>query len=121
MKDQRVDYFRKLLASLIESLEAEVRIKRWEGPDAVPDPLKKSAAELMQRLSAANRLASDKFVGSTAVVAALTAMSTAARRLDAAYVESRKNAGGPGSADESMRTLSDEIDAVKADAAGWEK
>jgi hypothetical protein len=115
MKDQRVDYFRKLLQSLVESLEAEVRVGRWEGPEAVPEPLQKSASKLVERLTAANRLASDKFVGSTAVVASLTAMSGAARRLDAAYVESRKRAGA---ADRAM-LLSAEIDAVKADADSW--
>jgi hypothetical protein len=115
MKDQRVDYFRKLLQSLVESLEAEVRVGRWEGPEAVPEPLQKSAAKLVERLTAANRLASDKFAGSTAVVASLTAMSGAARRLDAAYVESRKRTGAPDAA----MLLSAEIDAVKADAESW--
>lgn len=117
MKDQRVANFRKLLLSLIESLEADVRIKRWDGPEAVPEPLQKSAAELELRLDTANRLAADKFVGSTAVVASLTAMSVAARRLHAAYVDWRKSAGAP---DEALRTLSDEVDAVKADAAQWD-
>jgi hypothetical protein len=42
-------------------------------------------------------------------------MSGAARRLDAAYVESRKRAGA---ADTAM-LLSAEIDAVKADAESW--
>ena len=120
MNDQRVGYFRNLLESLVESLEAEVRIKRWEGPEAVPEPLRKSAAELVPRLSVANRLASDKFVGTSAVVASLTAMSDATRRLDAAYVESRKRTGPAAYTAGSIETLSEEIDAVKADAARWD-
>jgi hypothetical protein len=117
MNDQRVEYFRKLLASLVESLEADVRIKRWEGPDAVPEPLAKSAAELLPRLSVTNRLAADRFVGSAAVVESLGAMSAAARRLDAAYAKSRKQAAG--FTPDSIRALSEEIDAVKADAERW--
>ena len=116
MKDQRVAHFRKLLDSLVESLEADVRIMRWEGPEAVPEPLQKSAGELVSRLKAANRLASETFAGPPAVVASLTAMSGAARRLDAAYLESRKGAEAARPPDDSIRTLTEEIDAVKADA-----
>jgi hypothetical protein len=119
MKDQRVDSFRRLLASLLESLEADVRLGRWEGPEEIPEPLQKSAARLVERLIEANRLASNRFVGSPAVVASLTAMSSAARRLDAAYVESRKRLGTPGSGDEPAMMLSAEIEAVRADAGHW--
>ncbi len=118
MKDQRVDFFRKLLESLVESLEADVRVGRWDGPEAVPEPLRKSAEKVVERLTAANRLASDRFLGSAAVVASLTAMSDAARRLDAAYVESRKP-HGPGYRDEAALTLSRAIDAVKGEADRW--
>jgi hypothetical protein len=119
MNDKRVEYFRKLLGSLVESMEADVRVKRWEGPDVVPEPLAKSAAELLPRLSVTNRLAADKFVGSASVVESLGAMSAAARRLDAAYAESRKNAGAAGFTPDSIRVLIEEIDAVKADAERW--
>ncbi|HEY2515534.1 MAG TPA: hypothetical protein VGI39_31920 [Polyangiaceae bacterium] len=112
MKDQRVDHFRKLLESLVESLEADIRVGRWEGPEAVPEPLKKCASRLVERLAAANRLASDHFVGSPAVVASLSAMSEAARRLDAAYVESQRS-GALSHAGDAAMTLSREIDAVK--------
>jgi len=113
MKDQRVEYFRKLLESLVDSLEADVRVGRWDGPDAIPEPLQKCASRLVERLTAANRLASDHFVGSPAVVASLSAMSDAARRLDAAYVECRKRSGSPDHAEDAAMTLSREIDAVK--------
>ena len=113
MKDQRVEQFRKALESLVESLEADVRIGRWEGPDAIPEPLKKCASRLEERLAAANRMTSDHFVGSPAVVASLSAMCDAARRLDAAYIESRKGAASPDRASDAAMTLSREIDAVK--------
>jgi hypothetical protein len=117
MKDQRVDSFRRLLQSLVESLEAEVRLGRWDGPEDVPEPLKKSAAKLEERLSAATRLASDSFVGPPAVVASLKAMSSAARRLDAAYIESRKRTATDRT--EAATVLSAEVDAVKAEASEW--
>ena len=113
MKDQRVETFRRALESLVESLEADVRVGRWEGPEAIPEPLQKCASRLAERLAAANRLASDRFVGSPAVVASLSAMCDAARRLDAAYVESRKSADSPSHDADAAMTLSREIDAVK--------
>jgi hypothetical protein len=113
MKDQRVEHFRKLLESLVESLEADVRVARWEGSEAVPEPLQKCASRLVERLAAANRLAADHFVGSPAVVASLSAMSDAARRLDAAYIESRRRSGSPSHPTDAAMTLSREIDAVK--------
>jgi hypothetical protein len=117
MKDHRVDSFRRLLQSLVESLEAHARLGRWEGPEEVPEPLKKSAAKVVERLTAATRLASDSLVGPPAVVAALKAMSGAARRLDAAYVESSKLSET--NRTEAATVLSAEVDAVKADAAQW--
>ena len=86
MNDSRVLVFRKTLEGLLESLEATIRVERWTGSDAVPTPLKQSAAQLNDRLGAANRLAAGRFTGSIADAARVGAIAGAVRRLDAAYV-----------------------------------
>ena len=86
MNDSRVLVFRKTLEGLRESLEATIRVERWTGSDAVPTPLKQSAAQLNDRLGAANRLAAGRFTGSIADAARVGAIAGAVRRLDAAYV-----------------------------------
>ena len=86
MRDQRVAYVRGALTELVESLDATVRIAHWHESDAVPDPLRASGALLVERLGKANRLAADKFSGSSRSVAALSAMTSAINRLDRAYV-----------------------------------
>ena len=51
------------------SLDATVRIARWEGDaEPIPDPLRQSAARLQDNLGAATRLAAGRFVGAPAVV-----------------------------------------------------
>ena len=63
-KDPRIVTFRGALESLIESLDATVRIARWEaGGESIPEPLRHSAAQLQDRLGSANRLAAGRFVG----------------------------------------------------------
>ena len=39
MNDQRVAAFRKALTSVLESLDATVRVDRWPGPEPIPPPL----------------------------------------------------------------------------------
>jgi hypothetical protein len=86
MKDQRVPVLRQTLEALLESLDATARLSRWSGADNVPEPLQESAAKLEERFSAANCLSSCRFVGPSQIVATLTTMSEAVKRLDAAYV-----------------------------------
>lgn len=86
MKDRRVAFVRGVLSDLVESLDATVRIGRWSDNESVPAPLRASAALLAERLGRANRLASDRFVGSPPALAAFSAMSDAIRRLDLALV-----------------------------------
>jgi hypothetical protein len=86
MNDSRVLVFRKTLEGLLESLEATIRVERWTGSEEVPAPLKQSAAQLNDRLGAANRLAAGRFSGSIADAARVGAIAGAVRRLDAAYV-----------------------------------
>jgi hypothetical protein len=116
MNDQRITYLRGALEVLVESLDATARISRWDTTEGAPEPLQQSAAKLGERLGAANRLASGKYVGAPAVVASLTVMSGAIRRLDAAYVQYRHRvASKPTEADEAAVALDAEIGSVKAE------
>lgn len=94
MNDQRVAAFRKALNSLVESLDATVRVARWPAPEAIPAPLENSAAQLLDRLGCANRFAADRYHGAPPVVLCMTAMSAATRVLDAAYLEYRRHLAG---------------------------
>ena len=120
MKDQRVVFLRGVLEGLVESLDATLRISRWSDAEAIPEPLKVAAAQLVDRLGTANRLAAGKFNGSPVVVNAAAAMSAAIQRLDTAFVEFRRTLGGtPAQKDEGVLALEAELGNVKADAASW--
>jgi hypothetical protein len=120
MKDVRVAAYRKLLNSLVESLDARVRITRWRPPETVPAPLEECASKLSERLGTANRLASDKYVGPPPVVACLDAMIGATRRLDAAYAEFRRHVDeGSSQSEEAAVALDHEISGVKAESHSW--
>ena len=118
--DPRIATFRGALESLIESLDATLRIARWEaGGEAIPDPLRQSAAQLQSRLGSANRLAAGRFVGAPAVVATSDAIKEAVRDLDAAFVAYRKRADG-GQRDEAVIELDGEVGRIKLDAHRWD-
>jgi hypothetical protein len=119
-KDPRIVTFRGALESLIESLDATVRIARWEsGGEPIPEPLRNSAAQLQDRLGSANRLAAGRFVGAPAVVATSDAIKEAVRDLDAAFVAYRKRADG-GQREEAVIELDGEVGRIKLDAHRWE-
>jgi hypothetical protein len=120
MNDQRIKYFRRTLEALVESLDATARLSRWDGTDAAPEPLRENAAKLGERLGVANRLASGRFVGATQVVASLTGMSSAMKRLDAAYVQYRSRIeSSPAERDEAAVALDEEIGSVRAQVERW--
>jgi hypothetical protein len=121
-KDPRIVAFRGALESLIESLDATVRIARWEpGGEAVPEPLRGSAAQLQERLGSANRLAGGRFVGAPAVVAVSGAIREAVQQLDAAFVAYRTRAdAGSGQLDEAAIELDAEVGRIKLDAHRWD-
>lgn len=120
MNDQRVAAFRKALASLLDSLDATVRVARWPGPEPVPAPLEQSAAKLLDNLGCANRFAADRYLGSPPVVECMSAMSAATKVLDAAYVEYRRHlTGSSEELAEAAMALDHEIDSVKATSARW--
>jgi hypothetical protein len=120
VNDQRVTAFRKVLNSLVESLDATVRVARWSGPEPVPAPLEATAAKLLDHLGSANRFAADRYSGAPPVVACMTAMSAATKLLDAAYVEYRRHLdGAKEERDQAAMALDHEIDAVKATSGQW--
>ncbi len=119
-KDPRIVTFRGALESLIESLDATVRIARWEaGGEPIPEPLRLSATQLQDRLGSANRLAAGRFVGAPAVVATSDAIKEAVRDLDAAFVAYRKRAEG-GQPEEAVIELDGEVGRIKLDAHRWD-
>jgi len=121
-KDPRIVTFRVALESLIESLDATVRIARWQpSGEPIPEPLRRSAQQLQERLGSANRLAGGRFVGAPAVVATSAAIREAVQQLDAAFVAYRKRAdAGPGQEDEAAIELDAEVGRVKLDAHRWD-
>jgi hypothetical protein len=119
-KDPRIVTFRGALESLIESLDATVRIARWEaGGEPIPEPLRDSAARLQDRLGSANRLAAGRFVGAPAVVATSDAIKEAVRALDAVWVAYRKRAEA-GQREEAVNDLDSEVGRIKLDAHRWD-
>jgi hypothetical protein len=121
-KDPRIVTFRGALESLIESLDATVRIARWEsGGEPIPDPLRRSAAQLQERLGSANRLAGGRFVGAPAVVSTSDAIREAVQRLDAAFLAYRKRVDvAAGQQADAAIELDAEVGRVKLDAHRWE-
>jgi hypothetical protein len=116
MKDTRVAVFRKSLESLIESLDATVRVTRWAGTETIPEPLKDSAAQLVARLGTADRLANGNFKGSVADITRVNAMLAAMRRLDAAYVVYRQRLERkPAERDTAAMALDAAIDEIRSD------
>jgi len=123
--DSRIVTFRGALESLLESLDATVRIARWQEGDGepVPEALQQSAVQLQVRLGSATRLAAGKFAGTAAVVEKSDAIKEAVRDLDAAFVAYRKRLDGaprPGGRNEAALDLDAVVGRVKHDAHRWE-
>src|SRR5687768_8261365 len=110
MKDQRLKVFRDAIEALIESLEAFIRLARWDASEPKPDPLSGHAAKLIDRLGAADRLAGSRFQGPAQEVAKVDAMRSALGRLDAAYAAYCR-ANRSGAAAGSLETLESEVGA----------
>jgi hypothetical protein len=115
MKDQRIPLLRKTLGSLLESIEAMLRVRRWEGPDEIPAPLKQTAHSLVEQLSTADRLTATVYRGNPADVGRAEAIVAALRRLDTAYVSFLRSVErAPGALEAAAAALTQEIDQVKA-------
>jgi hypothetical protein len=90
MKDNRIKVFQTALESLLESLDAYVRVERWSESGDVPEPLNTAATRLNDRLAVADRLAAGVFVGTPTDSNKVTAMCSAMKRLDAAFLTCRR-------------------------------
>jgi hypothetical protein len=109
MNDRRVTAIRSALEALVESIDATMRIARWDISDPVPDSLRLAAAQLEANMKLANELARGNVSGTPAIVHRLSVTSSAVIRLTAAYreFESLKN----GQADE-VATARENLDAA---------
>jgi hypothetical protein len=119
MKDQRIPLLRRALDALLDSLEATMRVKGWKGTEDAPEPLRKSADRLLERLGSADRLAAIS-VRDEQDMKRVAAMTSAIRRLDAAYVafhQATKTA--PANTDTAIATLREEVDLVKEGNDAW--
>src|SRR6185312_4052198 len=114
MKDQRIPALRRALDALLESLEATMRVKGWAGSDEIPDPLRNTAARLVERLGTADRLSAFTPRSSALDAERVQAMTAAIKRLDAAYVAFRQAVERtPASLESALASLREEIDGVK--------
>lgn len=120
MKDKRVAARRGALESLLESLDATVRIVRWNGAEHVPEPLQAAAEQVGDRLGRAKRAFSEKFFGAPVLVTAIKKMGDAVGRLEVAYdaYHARVEAS-PSQREDAASALDQEIGEVRADAHEW--
>ncbi|HXN34061.1 MAG TPA: hypothetical protein VN894_19475 [Polyangiaceae bacterium] len=120
MKDQRLKVFRSAVEGVIESLDALVRVSRWKEVEAPPEPLRTAVSKLVDRLGTADRLSSGAFLGSPTDVNKVSAMCTAMKRLDAAYVTYRKRVqSAPEQTSDAASALEVEIAETTATSAFW--
>jgi hypothetical protein len=90
MKDQRIKVFAGAVDSLVESLEAVVRVSRWSDKEAPPAALSDAASKVVDRLGVASRLVSTTFQGTPADTHRVGVFCSTMKRLDAAYVTFRR-------------------------------
>jgi hypothetical protein len=120
MNDRRVAVIREALESLMDSISATTRLKRWDANESIPDSLQSSAKLLDKRLEAANKLSSTHFVGSPLVVSRLNGISDAIRRLDRACTEYKSRVEQePSQLIPALDALDGEVDEVKNDSDRW--
>jgi hypothetical protein len=114
---------RGALESLLESLDAAVRLARWPkgGGEPVPEALERSAIQLQSHLGSASRLAAGKFAGTPVIVSKSDAIKEAVRDLDAALVAYRRRLEAtPKEREEAALELDAVVGRVKRDAHRWE-
>ncbi len=119
MRDRRVETYRSAATALVESLEAVVRLSRWTGEEAAPEPLVSAAKKIGERLGAADRLVASPYEGPPADLVRVTAMRDAMKRLDVAYRAYEKDAASsPEAAREAATTLEHEVGLI--DSSTWQ-
>jgi hypothetical protein len=118
MKDRRLQVFRGALDALIESLDAHVRVTRWNDVEAPPEPLRAAATKLSERLGTAGRLTSGTFVGTPTDSTRVRALCASMKQLDGAYLAYRKRLEyTPGEEKDAVAALECEIAEAVAGAA----
>lgn len=116
--ETRLAQSRLVLESLLESLDATVRISRLAVGENPTEPLVGMAASLIDRLGVASRMASARIFGPPAFVTSSQAIHSAVRDLEAALVRYRQQL--PVSPVDAANALDAEIGRVKLDAERWE-
>lgn len=119
MRDQRLKVFRDAVEQLIESLEAHVRLARWDSTEPKPAPLASAASKLIDRLGAADRLSAARYQGPATDVAKVDAMRGAMKRLEGAYAAFRKETQSGGEILAAAATLESEVGAVASTSRAW--
>jgi hypothetical protein len=120
MRDNRLKVFQTALDALLESLDAYVRVGRWRESGDLPEPLQIAATKLNDRLASAERLGSGVFVGTPADSRKVTAMCSAMKRLDAAYMSCRRQVErDPAQAALAWAALESEIGEVRGGQGEW--
>lgn len=89
MKDRRLQDYRVALDVLVESLDAVVRVARWTGAEAPPEPLQTAVEKLPERRATAERLVRVPFSGSRGDADSVTALCSSMKKLDDAYLAYR--------------------------------
>ncbi|HVH46153.1 MAG TPA: hypothetical protein VM925_27575 [Labilithrix sp.] len=120
MKEHRMQVFRSAIEGLIESLEAVIRLSRWDEAEAKPEPLVSSAGKLLERLGTADRLSSAKFHGTPTEMNKVGAMCAVLKRLDVAYLAYRQQIDAPqagASTSDAVAALETEL--ASLDSAAW--
>ena len=119
MRDQRLKVFRDAVDQLLESLDAHIRLARWDAKEPKPEPLVSTASKLIDRLGAAVRLSAARYQGPAADVAKVDAMRAAMKRLDSAYAAFRRATRDGGEVVGAVGTLESEVGAVAGTSRAW--
>jgi len=121
VNDRRVAAIRSALELVVESLDAATRIARWDNSDPIPDSLRQSSAQLAANMKAADKLAQGSYSGTPAVVTRLSGISSAIRRLSAAYTTfQERNCSTPEEQTNALVTLDADVDDVRSQLRDWD-
>jgi hypothetical protein len=117
MTDPRVEVFRAALLELMESIDATLATRRWQGPEPVPEEIKDKAARVIERLGAAERLSRSVFHGKKVEAARVDAIMAAFRQLETAYVAGRRSTAGTANGTGALEAA---LAAIRADKS-WQR
>ena len=120
MNDARVKSLKNNLSALLDSLDASVRIERWDASnEAVPEPLIRLASQLGASLGATRELAGTAFKSAGADAAKLAGMRAAAARLTKSYENYEATRVNPQAHLSAAQSLEEEIGKIRQEAEAW--